>query len=289
MNQASMIHRARPLQAPSVLLSLALTTFSFTAQAQSDGAPAPNAAAEKPWEEARKPNVGPGVALAVLAAGGIGTGIAFQVASAQNRSSASSLSAMLAANHGGCSPLVNFYSTEVCPELQAKLNTADTLRDASVGPFILGGAAAASAAIYLLWPAPPDSKRSAGPAVALGVLAAGAIGAGVAFQVEAASYKSSASALATSITSNHGACNPLYDNYDFVYCPVLLAKSNASTTFQGAATGAFIAGGAAAGGAAVYLLWPSPRAKTAAPTAARSLRLAPMLGTGNGLLVSGQF
>jgi hypothetical protein len=252
---------------------------------------APRTTASAMTPPASKPSVGPALALGVLAAGGIGTGIALEVMASSNKSSASGLQAMLTANQGGCTPLVNHDSLLVCPELQSKLNAANTFRAAAAGPFIAGGAAAVSTAIYLLWPAPPpESKRSVGPAVALGVLAAGAIGAGVAFQVASSSTNSSASALAASITANRGGCNPLYASYDFIFCPVLQDRITASSSFEGAAVGAFIVGGAAAAGTALYLLWPSQGATTAGLAAPPELRLTPLFGrAGNELVVSGQF
>jgi hypothetical protein len=139
-------------------------------------------------------------------------------------------------------------------------------------------------------PEPPGSKRSVVPAVVLGLLAAGGIGTGIAFEVVASSKYSTGAALGALITARHGTCIPNVGGYDDLYCPGLQSDLHAYVTFGDAAVGAFVAGGAAAAGTALYLLWPSPSAKTVGPAAFRDLRLTPILGpTGNGLLVSGQF
>jgi hypothetical protein len=79
-------------------------------------------------------------------------------------------------------------------------------------------------------------------------------------------------------------------SYNTKVCADIKQKLDARNTFQDVAVGAFIAGGAAVAGTAVYLLWPSPRAKTMQHAAARDLRLTPVLGpTSSGLLVSGSF
>ncbi len=139
-------------------------------------------------------------------------------------------------------------------------------------------------------PEPPRSKRSVVPPVVLGVLAAGWIGTGIAFEVVASSKYSAGGTLGALITARHGTCIPNVGGYDYLYCPGLQSDLHAYVTFGDAAVPAFIAGGAAAAGTALYLLWPSPRANTAGPAAFRDIRLTPILGpTGNGLLVSGQF
>ena len=131
---------------------------------------------------------------------------------------------------------------------------------------------------------PPDPKRSVGPAVALAVLAAGGMGSGIGFAVVSSSNKSGAADLRAYITAHSGTCIPNVASYAYDKCPALQGKLNAYVMFGDAAVGAFVVGGAAAAGTALYLLWPSPRPKTG------DVRLMPILGpTGSGLLVFGQF
>jgi hypothetical protein len=134
----------------------------------------------------------------------------------------------------------------------------------------------------------PESKRSVVPAVVLGVLAVGGIGSGIGFTAAWSSNNSSANNVASVVMVEKGSCVSTWDSYIPKLCASLQSKLNAATTYGNVAIGTFIAGGAAAAGTALYLLWPSPRA--AEPSVARDLRLTPMLGpTGGGLLVSGQF
>lgn len=133
------------------------------------------------------------------------------------------------------------------------------------------------------------AKRSVAPAVVMAALAAGGIGSGIGLAVVSSSNNSHAAALRAYIAARSGTCIPNVGGYDSK-CPQLQSDANAYVTFRDAAVGAFVAGGVAAAGTALYLLWPSPRPKTAGPSVARDVRLTPILGpTGNGLLVSGQF
>ena len=136
---------------------------------------------------------------------------------------------------------------------------------------------------------PPVVKRSVVPAVVLGVLAAGGIGAGIGLRVLSASVKSQAVALGSAITAVPGSCVPQWLSYD-KRCPTLQNELKTEDTYYNVATGTFIAGGAAAAGTLLYLLWSSLPPNTAGPSVVREIRLAPMLGpTASGLWVSGAF
>ena len=128
------------------------------------------------------------------------------------------------------------------------------------------------------------------PAVVLGALALGTIGSGIGFLVVSSANNSAIGPLGALINAHHGTCIPNVAAYGYFLCPQLQGEINAYVTYGDAAVGAFVAGGVAAAGTALYLLWPSPRPGTAERSVARDIRLAPILGpTGNGLLVSGQF
>ncbi len=138
--------------------------------------------------------------------------------------------------------------------------------------------------------APASSKRSPVPAVVLGLLAAGGIGTGIGLLTLASSKHADALTIGEDLTAHHGTCVVRWASFDTERCAQLQGALVAEDRYHDAAVGAFIAGGAAAAGTAVYLLWPSPRAKSAPPAAARDLRLTPILGpTAGGLLVSGSF
>jgi len=135
-----------------------------------------------------------------------------------------------------------------------------------------------------------STKRSAAPAVVLGLLAAGGIGSGIGLMIQASAKDADALAIGADLTAHHGTCVVRWASFDTKRCGALHDKLKAVDTLHDAAVGAFIAGGAAAAGTAVYLLWPSPRAKTMQQAAAHDLRLTPILGpTASGLLVSGSF
>jgi len=137
---------------------------------------------------------------------------------------------------------------------------------------------------------PVSIKRSVAPAVVLGLLAAGGIGSGIGLMTLSSSKGSDADAVASMITAQHGTCVSRWGSFEPKPCADLEEKLKARDMFHNVAVGAFIGGGAAAAGTVLYLLWPSPRAKTPAPFVARDIRLTPILGpVGNGLLVSGSF
>ncbi|MFS8065947.1 MAG: hypothetical protein ACMG6S_06210 [Byssovorax sp.] len=138
--------------------------------------------------------------------------------------------------------------------------------------------------------APGSTKRSAAPAVVLGLLAAGGIGSGIGLMIQASAKDAEALAIGADLTAHYGACVVRWASYDRKRCDQLHGKLEAVDALHDAAVGAFIAGGAAAAGTAVYLLWPSPRDKTMQQAAAHDLRMTPILGpTVSGLLVSGSF
>jgi hypothetical protein len=139
-------------------------------------------------------------------------------------------------------------------------------------------------------PEAPVPRKSVAPAVVLGVLAAAGIGSGIGFMVLSGTRKSEALALGSALAAKHGGCVPQWASFDATLCSSIQDKLKADDTFHDIAVGALSAGGAAAAGTVLYLLWPSPRAKTSDQSAARDLRLTPIFGpTGNGLLVSGSF
>jgi len=137
---------------------------------------------------------------------------------------------------------------------------------------------------------PAEPKRSVVPAVVLGVLAAGAVGTGIGLMVLSSSKYADADALVATLLATSGSCVSRWASYDAKLCPDLQDKLKAGATFHNIAVGTFIAGGAAAAGTALYLLWPPPRAKPTAQAVLHDLRLTPILGpVSNGLLVSGSF
>lgn len=170
-----MVKNARPW-APwwtGVVVSCAVTTCAFTAHAQLDGV-APGNTADEPWagkavapptrlnvtRAAKSPeskrSVVPAVVLGVLWAGGIGSGIAFGLVSFNvDLLLARSI---IVARHGTCMPNVGGYDARWCPELQREVNAYVTFADASIGAFVVGGAAAVATALYLLWPSPRDIR-----------------------------------------------------------------------------------------------------------------------------------
>jgi hypothetical protein len=137
---------------------------------------------------------------------------------------------------------------------------------------------------------PAEPKRSVVPAVVLGTVGAAGITSGIVFSALLAWKNSQAATAHAMIVARAGTCISYVASYDYVWCPQLVAAGNAANKFYDAAVGAFVVGGAAAAGTALYLLWPSFRTKTAEPPAARDVRLTPILGpNGGGLVLSGSF
>ena len=134
------------------------------------------------------------------------------------------------------------------------------------------------------------SKRSVAPAVVLGLLGAAGIGTGIGVTAAASANHADALAIGADITAKHGACVSRWGSFLPKQCAQLQSALSAEDRHHDAAVGAFIAGGVAAAGAAVYLIWPSPQAKTMQHAATHDLRLTPILGPiASGLLVSGSF
>jgi hypothetical protein len=135
-----------------------------------------------------------------------------------------------------------------------------------------------------------STKRSAAPAVVLGLLAAAGIGSGIGFMALSSSKGSEADAVSSMITAQHGACVSRWGSFQPKPCADLEEKLKARVLFHNVAVGAFIGGGAAAAGTVLYLLWPSPQEKTAKQSVARDLRLTPILNrTGSAFLLTGSF
>jgi hypothetical protein len=270
------------------------------------GAPGDGFAVWRPNLEApvSKRSMAPAVVLAVLAAGGLGSGIGFMDLSASKSSDAFAVRSMLLAAHGGCRPDRSNFGPQPCADIQDKLQASDTFHNIALGAFIAGGAAAAGTALYLLWPSPRASttgpvkplsegeasgaKRSVVPAVVMGVLAGGGIASGIGLMALSASKLSDAAAAQSALFATYGGCRPGLSNFDAKACGDLHNKLQAADRFQDAAVGVFIVGGVAAVGTALYLLWPAP--KTTGQAAVHDIRLTPILGpTSHGFLLSGAF
>jgi hypothetical protein len=108
--------------------------------------------------------------------------------------------------------------------------------------------------------APAEPKRSVVPVVVLGVLAVGGIASGIGFS--ALSTSNNQAAIARRATLSAREEDPdhcLSGGCPYANDPTFQSYTKAAGTFQGAAVGSFVVGGAAAAGTVVYLLWPSPR------------------------------
>src|SRR5262249_47294917 len=123
---------------------------------------------------------------------------------------------------------------------------------------------------------PPVSKRSVVPAVVLGVLAAGAIGTGIGATVAWSSNNSAAYKAGAVLNSEFGGCVSHWASYDPKQCANIQNKLDAAQTYGNVAVGTFIVGGAAAAGMVLYLVWPSPQAKTPGQVSAPRVRLTPI-------------
>jgi len=135
-----------------------------------------------------------------------------------------------------------------------------------------------------------STKRSAAPAVVLGLLAAAGIGTGIGFMTLSSSKGSDADAISSMITTQHGACVARWGSFQPIPCANLEEKLNERDLFHNVAVGALIGGGAAAAGTVLYLLWPSSREKTPRQAVARDMRLMPILSqTGSAFVLTGSF
>ena len=138
--------------------------------------------------------------------------------------------------------------------------------------------------------APVSATRSAAPAVVLGLLAAGGVGTGIAFMIQASAKDADALAIGDDLTAHYGTCVVRWASYDTKRCSALHEKLEAVDRLHDDAISAFIGGGAAAAGTALFLLWRSPGEKRPKQAAGRNLRLEPMLSpTGGEFLISGSF
>lgn len=106
-------------------------------------------------------------------------------------------------------------------------------------------------------PPPPPDGRSAVPGVLLGVLAASGIGGGAALFALAGGKGSDAEALRAEIGTNGGKDNTCLAKPPPAKCADLDSVTRDEATFKGIAVGSFAAGGLAAAGLLLYVLWPS--------------------------------
>jgi hypothetical protein len=139
-------------------------------------------------------------------------------------------------------------------------------------------------------PVAPDAgprKRSLVPVIALGAGAAVGLGVGVAFIAVGGGKSGSAQTESDAIRSSHQSCRAEAANYvGKTRCDALAATLSSADMFRNAAIPALVVGGAALGGALLYVLWPSGK-KKAADT---GFQAAPILAPGEGgLRLSGSF
>jgi hypothetical protein len=137
-------------------------------------------------------------------------------------------------------------------------------------------------------PLPPPSPsaaraRSAVPAIVLGVVAAAAAGTGVGLFVAHSGQATDASSLSAQIKVAHGTCAAGAPAPSGL-CGMLASKAQSSDTLGNASTVAFAAAGAAAVAMVGYLVWPR---STEPRTGTHRLRLAPVVGAGQGGVMAG--
>jgi len=102
----------------------------------------------------------------------------------------------------------------------------------------------------------------------------------------AAGKRSDAQAESTLIVNGHQSCVSGAKNFDTSRCGEVHDKAQAYATFHNVAVGAFLAGGVAAAGTALYFLWPTRPASSAV----QQLRVIPAFGANDGgVIVSGSF
>ena len=100
----------------------------------------------------KRRRLAPGLTLGGVAVAGFATGALFLGLSAHKRSDATSLGASILDAHRSCIPSAANYDSARCPALESAIHSDDTFHNVAVGSFIVGGAAAAGAAAYFLWP-----------------------------------------------------------------------------------------------------------------------------------------
>jgi hypothetical protein len=115
-------------------------------------APLPRVVATMVQSLPRRRSPIPGLAMAAVAALGLGSGAAFLGVSGSRRSDARVLSAQILGGHGSCVAGAANYDAGRCPSLQSALRADDAFHDVAVGAFVVGGAAAAATAAWFLWP-----------------------------------------------------------------------------------------------------------------------------------------
>jgi hypothetical protein len=131
---------------------------------------------------------------------------------------------------------------------------------------------------------PPPPPRSKKPAIALGVVAAVALGVGGALLGVGSGKKGDASTLHDQILGDKDACVPSAGNFDAARCPTLKSQLDSAYTLQNVGGVTMVIGGAAAIAAVTYLLLPAPRHKES------PLKVAPVAGREqSGFVVSGSF
>jgi hypothetical protein len=135
--------------------------------------------------------------------------------------------------------------------------------------------------------APPPPPRSKKPAVALGVVAVVALGAGGALLGVGFGKKSDAGILRDQILQHNGGCAPVAVNPDKAKCTDLNDQLESSYLLQNIGGVSLAVGGAAAIAAVTYLVWPASKGKKE-PSA--PLKVTPIAGLEQrGILISGTF
>lgn len=132
----------------------------------------------------------------------------------------------------------------------------------------------------------PPRRRSIAPALVMGGAAALGVGAGIGLMGLASARRSDAEALRLGLLSAKKSCVPGAGNFDKDGCASLKSRADASDTFHNAGISVIVVGGVAAAGAVSYLLWPSPKPRSAG----LDVQATPLIGAGvGGLSLSGAF
>lgn len=130
-----------------------------------------------------------------------------------------------------------------------------------------------------------SKPRSIAPAIVLGGIAVAGLVAGTGVFVAGNGQRTTAEELNKSIIDGHRGCRANAPNFD-ARCTDLASASSSADTLHRVGLGLLVGGGAAALGAAAYLLWPSAKPTTSDAT----LRILPVgTATGGGLLATGTF
>lgn len=103
--------------------------------------------------QAQRRSLAPGLALAGVAAVGVGAGVSFLSVSSTKKSSGEDARTTLLTAHKSCvSGAANFAGQTSCSNLASSFKADDAFHDAAVGAFVVGAAAAVGTAVYFLWP-----------------------------------------------------------------------------------------------------------------------------------------